>query len=261
MSHHRGDRVREHVAGVVSLWVAAALSAGCGGADPGGAPGAEDAAASIAVQGYVHASDGAALPGVEVCERRSSEGDLEACTTSGPGGTFTLAGVPANEPLSFTFRKDGFVPSLRSILTGAYDLRLPEAENVLAADTAPRTFLGIATDPARGQVAFRVQSAGGEAPQVEATLTGVDAWPAPPGLSDDGAPAATTAAGGSGFANVPSGTYLLRVEGASATCAANPLYGLPVTLYQPAGVAAVVISVLAGYMTSPVVVSCVRAPQ
>jgi hypothetical protein len=211
----------------------------------------------IALQGYVHTSDGTTLAGVEVCERRCPDGDDDSCVMSGPGGSFTLAGVPANELLFLTFLKDGFVPMLRSVLTGAQDLRLPESENALLAASEPRTFLGIAADPVLGHIAFRIEGAGGETPDLTATLTRVDGSIPPPGASGDWAAAPRTAAGGAGgFVNVPPGMYVLRVGGASSTCAADPLYGLPVTMYQPPGVAALVISVLAGYVTAPLVVSC-----
>ncbi len=237
--------------------VTAVLLTGCAAEDVGGGKDVGNDGSVVMVQGLVHAADGMPLAGVEVCERRSLDGDPDSCTTSVVGGAFTLAGVPANELVSLTFRKDGFVPMLRSVLTGAQDVRLPESENALLDATVPQTFLGIASDPSRGQVAFQVESAGGAAPDVVATLTEVDGSPVPAGRDGDAETTPTTVAGDlGGFLNVPPGTYVLRVGGASSTCAAKPLSGLPVTSYQPPGVAALVVSVLAGYVTAPLVVSC-----
>lgn len=175
MSHH----VRESVWELLGVSVTAVLLAGCAAEDVGGGKVVGNDVSAVTVQGIVHAADGVPLASVEVCERRSLEGDPDSCTTSAAGGAFMLAGVPANELVSLTFRRDGFVPMLRSVLTGAQDVRLPESENVLLDATAPQTFLGIASDPSRGQVAFRVESAGGAAPDVVATLTEVDGSPCP----------------------------------------------------------------------------------
>ena len=253
MSHHVEERVWE----ILGLSVTAVLWAGCAAGDAGGGMGAGNDGSVVTVQGVVHASDGMPIAGVEVCERRSLDGDVDSCTTSAAGGAFTLAGVPANELVSITFHKDGFVPMLREVLTGAQDVRLPESENALLDATAPQTFLGIATDPSRGQVEFHVESAGEGAPDVVATLTGVDGSPVLTGPNGGAETTPITAAGDvGGFLNVPPGTYVLRIVGASSACAAKPLSGVPVTSYQPPGVAALVISVLAGYVTAPLVVLC-----
>jgi hypothetical protein len=254
MSHHVRERVRE----ILGLSVTAVLLTGCAAEDGGKDVGNDGS--MVTVQGLVHAGDGMPLAGVEVCERRSLDGDPDSCTTSVVGGAFTLAGVPANELVSLTFRKDGFVPMLRSVLTGAQDVRLPESENALLDATRPPTFLGVASDPSRGQVEFHVESAGEGAPDVVATLTEVDGSPVPPAPNGGAQTTSITAAGDiGGFLNVPPGTYVLRIGGASSTCAAKPLSGVPVTSYQPPGVAALVISVLAGYVTAPLVVSCATA--
>jgi hypothetical protein len=244
---------------VMGLSVAASIWFGCGGTSTGAGAGtgAEpgDAAPVVAVQGYVHAPDGTGLAGADVCIL--GESSAGPCAKSDPEGSFTLSALPANELVSVTFNKDGFVPMLRTVLTEEQDLRLPQDENTLMAATSPQAFLGVTADPAKGQIAFLVKNADGNAPAVDVRLTGFDGEPTPTALSSDGTPAGSIAAGsGGGFANVSPGEYVLRVAGAFAACTASDLYGLPITTYQQSGVATLAVSVVAGYVSAPVVVSC-----
>jgi hypothetical protein len=234
----------------LGLSVSAAQSAGCSAA--GTAEDGADAGPSIVIQGNVRAENGSVLAGVSICERPLPEADSDpdSCAVSDVAGSFTLSNVPVNALLSLTFRKDGFVPMLRSVSTEGRDLRLPEGENTLQPATVPQTFLGVATDPARGQIEFHVEKSSADAPEVDVTLTGVGG-PAP-----DEATSRTVAGSVGGFANVRPGTYVLRFGDASTTCTPGDLYGLPITMYQPSGVAVLVVTALPGYVTAPIVVSC-----
>jgi hypothetical protein len=252
---------------VVGLSIAAAWSIGCSGASGGvgtggGAgtgAGAGEPVSTVALQGYVHESSGTDMSGVEVCQEGTPGAAADACAKSGPDGSFALAAVPANELVSLTFHKDGFLPMRRSVLMGDEDVRLPESDDSMLSATSPATFLGVAADATRGHIAFRIANSDGNAPPVDVSLTGFDGVEPPPALSSDGSPAGSIAAGaGGGFANVVPGTYVLRVSGASATCTASGLYGMPITAEQPSSMAAIAVTVVAGYVTSPVVVSCAR---
>ena len=249
---------------VVGLSMTAALAFGCGGSGEGASAvgaGLSDAGQVIAVQGYVHAPDGTRLGGADICMFGPSA-NSEPCAESDATGAFTLAGLPANELVSLSFKMNGYVPMLRAVLTQEQDLRLPESENTLLAATQPESFLGVAMDPTKGQIAFQVRNADGNAPNVGVGLTGFDGATVPTALSNDGMPAGSFAAGsGGGFANLAPGTYVLRVSGASASCTSSPLYGLPVTTFQPSDAAAVAVSVVAGYVSAPVVVTCARLAQ
>jgi hypothetical protein len=57
---------------------------------------------------------------------------------------------------------------------------------------------------------------------------------------------------------VTAGEYVLRVGGAFATCTASDLYGVPITSYQPSSTAALAVFVVAGYVSTPIIVSCSR---
>ncbi len=247
---------------VEGLLMTVVFVSGCGGASVSASAAAEaspgDAGPVIAVQGYVHAPDGTGLGGAAICMFGPST-NSGPCATSDASGAFTLAGLPANELVSLAFNKNGYVPMLRAVLTEEQDLRLPESENTLVAATQPDSFLGVAADPTRGQIAFQVQNADGNAPDVDVKLTGFDGATVPTALTSDGTPTGSFAPGsGGGFANLTPGTYVLRVAGVSASCTSSALYGLPVTTFQPSGAASLAVSVAAGYVSAPVVVSCTR---
>ncbi len=248
---------------VVGLSMTTAFWFGCGGAGTSEGAGADggsnDAVPVIAVQGHVHAPDGTGLAGADVCALGASASSVGPCAKSDPEGSFTLSALPANGVVSLTFNKNGFLPMLRTILTEEQDLLLPADENTLIAATRPQSFLGVTTDPTKGQIAFLVKNADGNAPAVDVTLTGFDGAPTPASLASDGTPAGSIAAGsGGGFANVAAGEYVLRVGGTSARCTASDLYGLPITAYQSSSTAALAVSVVAGYVSAPIVVSCSR---
>jgi hypothetical protein len=248
---------------VVGLSVTTAFWFGCGGTGTsegaGTDGGPEDAVPVVAVQGHVHAPDGTRLARADVCALGTSASSAGPCAKSDAEGSFTLSPLPANGVVSLTFNKNGFLPMLRTILTEEQDLLLPEDENTLIAATRPQSFLGVTADPTKGQMAFLVKNADGNAPAVDVTLTGFDGAPTPAALASDGTPAGSIAAGsGGGFANVTAGEYVLRVGGISATCTASDLYGVPITTYQPSSAAALALSVVAGYVSAPIIVSCSR---
>ncbi len=62
-----------------------------------------------------------------------------------------------------------------------------------------------------------------------------------------------------GFVNVPSGLYVVRFAGASATCTPSTgLYGFPAGESRD-GEALLLVPVIEGYVTAPVGVSCTSA--
>ena len=109
---------------VVGLSAIAAFWLGCGGTSTGAGThaGPDDAGPVLAVQGHVHAPDGTGLAGADVCVLGAPGSSAGPCAKSDPDGSFTLSALPANELVSLTFNKDGFVPMLRTVLTEEQDL-------------------------------------------------------------------------------------------------------------------------------------------
>ncbi len=244
---------------------------GCGGAGPSGTSPSEASqmvaiaaspTSTVSISGFVHASDGTLLPGASICARSLETNAALACTTSGDEGSFTLSGVPANSQVMVVFQRDTFFPSLRAMATATSDIMLPENENVMLTAAKPQMLFGTPADATTGHVAFSVTSPGAQtAPAVSVTMTAFSGGTATPIYLDaNGSPAVGASAGQSGgFANVPAGYYELRFGHASVMCTASGLYGYPATVYQDptSGQAVVVVPVLAGYVTTPVNVSCV----
>ncbi len=247
---------------------------GCGGAGPSDRSASESSPAdatpppvgpTVSISGFVHASDGTLLPGATVCARSTDTSAVFASTTSGDEGSFTLSGVPANQQVMVVFRRETFFPSLRAITTGTSDIMLPENENAMLPAVNPQMFLGMTANPTRGQIAFAVTSPSAQAAlDVSVTMTGFGGGSEAPVYFDaSGSPAVGAGAGQSGgFVNVPPDYYVLRFGHTGATCTVSGLYGYPATEYQntASGEAVVVVPVLAGYVTSPVDVTCVSAP-
>jgi hypothetical protein len=251
---------------------------GCGGAGPvdtnssGHAPaaasptgaGSTPALATVSIQGFAHAPDGAPLSGATVCPLVvGAAKNAAACATSGQDGSFTLA-APANEWVAVTFDKEGFVPTVRPVQTQTGGMTLPGTENVMLTAVEPLIVAGATADPSRGQVAFSVTGlAGQDAVAASVTMTGGDGTTQPATYVDsNGSPATGATAGTQGrFVNVPPGLYVLRFSQASAACAPMSLYGWPMTAYEDpsSGEAAVVVPVIAGYVTAPVAASCASA--
>ena len=234
-------------------------SAGAGPTNAGTTPGDAGVTVTsptISVSGFVQ-SDGMLLPGASVCLQGSSN-----CTKSGngfPAGYFVLSGVPANHA-SLTFRKDGFLPSLRPMLTRTGDIILPAGENTMFPATS-QTFMGTAMDPSKGHIAFFVtspsgQPASGVSVTISAGSAGDGATHRRSTLNADGSPAADATAGSrGGFLNLPRGLYVLHFGLAYTTCLSSDPNGPPMT--ASTGEALVLVPVVAGYVTTPVSVLCV----
>jgi len=250
---------------------------GCSGASPSGtnpsdkAPGAASAGntgsppeeASVSIQGFVRTSDGAPIAGATVCPLAEGTGqDTADCRTTGADGSFTLTTL-ANAWVAITFAKTGFVSTVRAVETQTGVMTLPGAGNVMLPAAEPLVIAGVTADPGMGQVAFTVMGSGGLGGGVPASVTmGGTASPAAPiYVGSDGSPAAGATSGTQGvFANVPPGLYSLHFSQPSVTCSPLSLYGWPMTEYQSAGEASVVVPVMAGYVTAPVAASCESAP-
>jgi len=260
----------KHAFVATSLW-----ALGCGGAGPAStAPsgeatdtaspastGSTPAGPTVSVQGFVHGSDGAPLSAVTACpEVVGSAANAAACTTTGSDGSFTLA-APANEWVAIKFDKPGFVPTVRAVQTDASAMTFPRTENVMLPVAESLTIGGVTADPALGHIAFSVMGASGQdAVPVSVTLGGA-ATPQPAIYLDSAGSLTTGATSGTQgiFANLSPGLYSLHFAHASATCAPLELYGWPMTAYQSAGEASVVVPVMAGYVTTPVAAACESA--
>jgi len=264
----------KHILTGVSMVALGFSAMGCGGSgpssgssgDPTGAASpravaSTEAGPSVLVEGYVHGTDGDALSGATVCPAVvGTPKNAASCTTTGSDGWFALA-APASEWVAITFDKPGFVSTVRAVQTETSDLTLPGAENVMVPAVQPLTIGGVTADATMGQIAFSVMGASGQdGVPVSVTLGGTSSPQPAIYLDSTGAPAAGATSGTQGvFANVPPGLYALHFGQASATCAPLSLYGWPMTAYQNPGEAAVVIPVLAGYVTVPVAAACESA--
>jgi hypothetical protein len=262
----------------VSLWVSLAGPVELVGivscSSPGAVPLPTDAGvdtpavpSSVAVRGFVNASDGSPLPGAQVCVQADGSTDASSCTSTANDGTFMLSSVPANNSVMITFQKEAFVPTLRPIATQTTDISLPQGEDVLLPAADQQAVRGMPANPNRGSVEFFVKTPDAQpATLASITSTGGDGSPQVPIYFDaNGAPAsgATSGAHG-GFVNVPPGLYVLRFGGLPSTrCTPMDLYGWPLTLYQDpsSGQAAVLVPVIQGYVTSPIAALCEKAQQ
>ncbi|MGO9833605.1 MAG: carboxypeptidase-like regulatory domain-containing protein [Polyangiaceae bacterium] len=239
---------------------------GCGGPGPSDAsPSGEGPAATsfagtgstpapsvVSIQGVVYAPDGSSLSRVSVCLEDSS-----TCGTSGDDGSFTLPGAPANEFVPLTFQKEGFLPSLRVVQTQTSDVVFVMSE-ILSPAAPSQTFMGAATDPSKGNIAFFVVSPDPQpAPRISVTMLGTGGS-APTYLGADGSPDVNATTGSTGgFVNVPAGIYVIQFGHAGTTCTASDANGYPLTVGQQAGEVTLIVPVAAGYVTTPVSVSCV----
>jgi hypothetical protein len=265
-----GDgKARARLAGAVLLLLG---GAGCGGGAAGPADTTDavttptNASSSLpgpetVVSGFVHGPDGRPLARASVCVK-----DTNACATSGDDGSFLVTGVDADVYVMLTFEKQGFLPSLRALLTQEFNDVLPPGENTLFPVTAPQTFMGAtAAADAGGYVAFFVTTPDGgqPVPSVSVTLSGTDGAPyAATYVDDGGLPIANATAGArGGFAGLPQGLYGISFGASGATCTTSSLYGFTMTDQQPAaGQASLVVPVIDGYVTTPVSASCVSTP-
>jgi hypothetical protein len=252
-----------------------------------------EATPTLRIQGIARAAQGAAVADVEVCLRPDPMStDNETCTTSDPGGAWSLDGAPPNSLVAVTFVKEGFFPTLRPIATTTEDVTIAPGDlTVLAPGTwagvlisvleSPATATGqpgSEVDPSVGHVAFLTSTAGTE-PTEAATVTLEPASPpktgdaplfvglepaSPPKTGE--APLfvdangnlldATTGTRGL-FVNLAPGRYVVGFAGASATCRSDGgLYGQSVAPDVAAGQAGLMVPVVAGFVTLPVAVNC-----
>lgn len=261
---------RRRFAAKLGMVTALVACAGCtmsqGGAEtsadaPASAPPATADAITVSIQGTTQGSDGSPVAGVEVCLRTdptTSEG--AACTTSDDAGAWKLSGAPASAWVAVTFVKDGFFPTLRPIATTTSDIAIPRGDGSLVASAAMSTLMSAPLDPASGHVVFSTSSAGTRA-AVAATVSfsAVGGPPVTPVYFDangDTMPGANAGATGA-LANLSPGFYEITFQGSSVACKdIGGLYGYPVTMYMPDGIARLVLPVVAGFLTAPVAASC-----
>jgi len=228
---------------------------------PASAPAATADAITVSIQGIAQASDGRPVAGVEVCLRTDPTTSAgAACTTSDPAGAWKLTGVPASAWVAVTFVKDGFFPTLRPIATATSDITIPRGDGSLVTSAAMSTLMSAPLDRASGHVVFSTSNPGSSA-AVAATvsLSAVGGPPMKPVYFDangdpmPGANAGTTGA----LANVSPGFYEITFAGTSVACKdVGGLYGYPVTMYMPDGLARLVLPVVPGFLTAPVAASC-----
>jgi hypothetical protein len=183
---------------------------------------------------------------------------------SAADGSFVVSGAAPNSDTMLTFNKDGFAPTLRAITLQANDLALPAGENVLW--PTPLSFLGTPAEATKGHIAFVSMPVGaGEGEAVSVTANRFEIFAASPDqhgqpvyLTEDGSPNPSATSGkAGGFANLVPGLYLVTFHPASGGCSpASGLYGLPSTLGDPG---AVLVPVVAGYVSAPIAMVCPSA--
>jgi hypothetical protein len=225
----------------------------------------------VSIRGFVHGADGSVLPGCRIClyggiTVAAEPTDPVACTLTAADGSFGVSGAGAHTAVMLTFKKDGFAPALRAIVTQTETITLPASENALLPD--PLVFMGKPADPTKGHIAFVAMTNAAEpAPVVSATATGyyvpggVAGTPELPVYFDrNGVPTPQATAGTSGgFVNLDPGLYMVEFSPASGTCAASSgLYGYTGTP-DPTLPAAIFVPVIQGYVSAPVGVQCQSA--
>jgi len=131
-------------------------SAGTGGKGSGGAPAANTSTLHWLV------TEPAASPttppppieGVDICVH---EHDEIPCVKTDKDGFFDLAGLPRDTALNITFKKTGFIPTLKSIETSNTDIDASGNPPInMIVEGAPPTDLGFTVDPTKGILSFFV---------------------------------------------------------------------------------------------------------
>jgi hypothetical protein len=245
---------------VVAVGLTASLLIGCGGSAPSGGSGAGEGVSTtdtVAISGFLHASDGTLLPAATAC---LVDGDgNRTCTQTSAAGAFVVHS-PRFQPITLEFSKEGYVPATRPISTQAADIALPEGENALLPVASPQTFLGTTMGAATGHIEFFVTAPASETPpSLTVTLTGSGGSTQPTiYLGPDGAPAPAATGGTSGgFANLAPDLYVLRFSGAAGKCTTDGLHGYPMQYADGVdGDRVLLVPVIAGAVTAPVGVNC-----
>ena len=220
--------------------------------------------AVVAIRGVAQDPDGRPVPGVAVCMRPDPMVATNArCTTSDGDGSWALTG-PANSRLAITSVKTDFVPLLRPIATKATDVTIPPGDGALIAANAGAPLVGGSMAPGSGAVAFSTATPG-SVPAAAATVvlgefdgTTIDDSPTPVYVDAAGQPVPGATFGTEGvFANLAAGTYAMTFRAPSVSCTnAAGLYGYPIAAYAAPGEAIVVVPVVDGFLTAPVVAQC-----
>ncbi len=216
------------------------------------------AATTLSVQGNLHGTDGSPAADVTVCLRTDPlTAGTGPCTTSDASGAWKIANVPANANVAITFEKSAFVPTLRALATGTGDVTIADAEGVLENDDAVVALTGHSPDATTGSVAFFTSTPGSlQAIAATASLRPVDG---PSGAAPhyDNALADAGSGTSGAFTSIHNGFYILTLGNASVHCASGGgLYGYPITLYSPPDEARIIVPVVAGFLTTPVVALC-----
>lgn len=258
----------------LGMAMATVASAGCSAAGDRGSegmpPASGGAAPTVSVQGIALSSGGNPVAGVSVCLQPDLlMADGARCTTSDASGAWALAGAPANSLVAITFVKEGFLPTLRPVVTTTQTLKLMEGdtsvlaagdwagvlvsplENPATAGNAP----GKAVNPTVGHIAFSTATGGAEpATPAAVTLGGTNRDAAPFFVDAKGNLLDVTSGTRGLFVNLAPALYTVTFDGGSARCQANGgLYGAPsATAAGPR----LMVPVLAGFVTLPVAVDC-----
>jgi hypothetical protein len=218
-------------------------------------------ATTLSVQGILHGTDGSPAADVTVCLRTDPlTAGKGPCTTSDRQGAWKIVTVPANANIAITFEKTAYVPTLRAISTGTKDVTISAAEGVLESDDAVAAQTGHSPDATTGSIAFFTSAPGSWQPiAATASLRPVDGPPgAPPRYDNELADAGSGTSGV--FTGVHDGFFILTLGSASVRCASGGgLYGYPITLYSPPDEARMIVPVVAGFLTTPIVAVCTAA--
>jgi hypothetical protein len=253
----------------VGVFTALVACAGCGDAAAGESGGTGSTA--ILIQGVALTSEGSPVAGVSVCLRPNLvTTDHTSCTTTDASGAWALAGAPANSLVAITFIKEGFLPTLRPIVTTTQTVKLTGGDrsvlatgdwagvlvSVLENPATSAGAMGTALDPNVGHIAFSTATGGAEPVTPAAvTLGGTDRQEAPLFVDASGNLLSATSGTRGLFVNLAPALYAVAFDGGSAaTCRANgDLYGASTAT---AGGVQLMVPVAAGFVTLPVAVDC-----
>jgi len=216
---------------------------------------------TVAIQGTAQASGGGILAGVAVCLRPDARtAERETCTTSDDHGAWKFTGAPSNTWVGVTFVKDGFFPTLRAIETDTTDIVIAPTDGELVTSSAMPDMLKAAIDPAAGHFLFATAAPGRDATTAATVTVGTIGGPttAPVYFDASGNPTLGANEGSEGaMANLSPGYYEVTFRGTNVSCVnAGQTYGYPITTYQAAGVARLLVPVVEGFLTAPVAVTC-----
>jgi hypothetical protein len=171
---------------------------------------------------------------------------------------------PANSRLAITSVKTDFFPVLRPIVTKTTDVTIPLGDGALIAASAGATLVGGGVSPGSGAIAFSTATPGSAAAAAATVVLGefdgttIDDSPTPVYVDAAGQPVPGATSGTEGvFANLAPGTYAMTFRAPSVSCSnAAGISGYPIAAYAAPGEAIVVVPVVDGFLTTPVVAQC-----